>query len=169
MVPNDRKEQNQKIAGFRYSIIAELTNPNLSASEIKSMIRQKAARTYQIPYSTKTRITAKTIKNWLKTFRNHGIEGVTPRVRHDLGKSKALTQNEQDIFIAFLEKHPYLTAKTAFLECQRSGVIKNDISSSSLSRLVLANNLDKKSRIQPGENTVTLKFNFQYPHRMRPG
>jgi len=163
MIQNHKIEQNREIAGFRYSLIAELTNENLSSLEIRKLIREKAGRTYQIPYSTKTRITVKSLKNWLSRFKSNGIEGLMPKVRDDYGISKNLTQEEQDFFIDYLSKRPYLTAKAAFLECQKQGRIKNDISSSSLSRLVLSHGMDKKSRMNQAKKQISLKYNFKYP------
>lgn len=163
MLEEHKIDQNREIAGFRYSLIAELTNENLSEAEIRKLIREKALRTYQIPCSAKTKITAKSLQNWLKRFKNLGINGLMPKVRDDWGKSKKLTREEQDIFINFLSEHPYLTAKSAFLECQKKGHIKTDISSSALSRLVNAHGLDKKSRMRPVKEDTCLKYSFKYP------
>lgn len=163
MNTKDKIEQNKAIAGFRYSLIAELTNQNLSPPEINQLIREKAGRSYHIPYSTKTSVTEKSIKNWLLAFQIRGIDGITPKLRRDIGKSKCLTQAEQDALINCLEKQPYLTAKAAFLLCQKAGTIKNSISASSLSRLVRAHGLDKKNRMQSKQQAPSLKFNFRYP------
>ena len=163
MIENHKINQNREVAGFRYSLIAELTNENLSSGEIRKLIREKAGRTYEIPYSTKTKITAKSLKKWLSKFKSCGIQGLMPKVREDYGKSKKLTQEEQDYFIEYLSKRPYLTAKAAFLECQKQDKIKNDISPSSLSRLVLSHGMDKKSRMSETQKEVSLKYNFKYP------
>jgi putative transposase len=163
---NDNEEQFQEIAGFRYGLISELDNPNLTQAEIKRMIREKAKRSYQIPYSLKTSISAKCIRKWLRDFKRQGIAGITPRTRYDKGKSRVLTQEEQDAFLSFLEKKPELTAKAAFLDLQKKGIIKNNISASSLSRLVLAHGLDKKNRMalmNDSGNEKVLKFSFKYP------
>jgi putative transposase len=166
MILDDKNEQNLNMAGFRYSIIAELTNPNLSKAEIKRMVRQKAARSYSIPGSSKTKITAKSIMKWLRDFESSGFTGITPKIRMDRGKSRSLTQEEQDAFLSYLEKYPELTAKSAFLNLRKKGVIKNDISKSGLSRLVTSNGLDKKNRMSLSDrnpNEKCLKFNFEYP------
>jgi transposase InsO family protein len=161
---NDKIDHHTKIAGFRYALIAELTNRNLSENEIKGLIREKAKRTYHIPYSTKTKITAKSIRRWLKSFLTHGMDGITPRVRDDLGKCKKLTPQEIDNFKKYLSEKPYLTAKTAFKDCLKKGLVEHEISSSALSRLVLSNGLDKKNRMALLNGIEDYrKFNFRYP------
>ena len=62
MNTEQQEQKAQRIMDFRYSIIAELLNPYLSRSDRRALMRQKAGRQYEIPYSNRTRITVECIK-----------------------------------------------------------------------------------------------------------
>jgi hypothetical protein len=56
------EQRRQLVAEFRHSVVAELANPYLNHGELISSIREKANRTYEIPFSRKTTITEGCIK-----------------------------------------------------------------------------------------------------------
>jgi putative transposase len=161
---NDEKERKiNLITEFRYGVIAELTNPYLHHGEIRRLIKEKAAREYDIPYSARKRISADCIRDWLYKFRKYGRSGLKPKIRNDFGTSRCLTKQEQDAFITFLESNPYLTARAVIKKLQDEGTIRSEISMSSLSRLVLASGLERTKRISKQAQEDTRKFDFFYP------
>jgi len=157
----DRRRQ--EVQEFRYALIAELTNPYLEHGELKRLVREKAAREYQIPYSRRTRVSPDCIRDWLKRFRKYGKEGLLPRKRSDWGTHRCLSPQEASRLIGYLEEHPELDATTCLRELQRQGEILSAVSSSSLSRLVRSAGLDRKSRIEAKREGKSLKFDFFYP------
>ncbi|KKM67298.1 hypothetical protein LCGC14_1472490 [marine sediment metagenome] len=163
MTEEQRERKEQEILDFRYSIIAELLNPYLSREERRKLIRQKAKREYEIPYSGKTTITEACIKKWYMTFRDHGKEGLTPKPRSDMGLSRVLPATEAAALLEYLEDHPKLTAKAVYRKLKAEGIITIELTKSSLSRLVLSAGLDRKNRIQKKDETQLLKFTFKYP------
>lgn len=86
---------------FRYSIIAELLDPYLSRIERRALMRQKAGRQYEIPYSRRTRVTVEYIKKWYTAFRRFGKEGLRPQQRSDKGICRALSSEETAIFLEY--------------------------------------------------------------------
>lgn len=153
----------QQIMDFRYSIIAELLNPYLSRQERCTLIRQKASRRYEIPNSNRTRISADCIRKWYTTFCRFGKEGLRPRMRADTGVCRGLSPEEAAAFLAYLEQNPELTAKAAYHSLKQQGVVHGDISTSSLSRLVISAGLQRKNRLKTHDTAQQLKFAFKYP------
>ncbi|MFW6139336.1 MAG: helix-turn-helix domain-containing protein [Spirochaetota bacterium] len=159
----NQEQKDQEIMDFRYSIIAELLNPYLSRRERANLMRQKANRQYEIPYSNKTSLSAECIKKWYATFKQFGKQGLKPKPRSDRGRSRGLTPEEEAAFLEYLEQNPELTAKATFKKLQEQGVITHHISKSSLSRLVVAAGLERETRLQHKHKTQKLKFAFKYP------
>lgn len=160
---SDKENKKEIIKGFKYSIIAELCNPNLSKHEIQNLIKEKAERDYEIPFSSKQRISKATIRNWLKQLQNYGMDGLIPKTRMDHGVSRNLSEEEQAVFLDYLEKHPELTAVSVIKKLRKTGKINNHISKSALSRMVLSAGLAKKNRLRNNSGEEMRKFNFRYP------
>ena len=161
---NEEQEQRRReIQEFRYALIAELTNPYLEHGELKRLIREKADREYDIPYSQRKHISEECIRNWLKKFRKYGKEGLLPKKRSDWRDCRSMSPQEASQLIQYLEEHPELTATRCLIELQRQGKIISSVSSSSLSRLVRASGMDRETRMQKKREEKSLKFDFFYP------
>jgi transposase InsO family protein len=163
MKQEQQEQRRREIQEFRYSLIAELTNPYLQHGELKRLTREKAAREYEIPYSERKSVSEVRIRDWLKKYRKYGKEGLLPKRRSDWGGCRSLEPQEASELVKYLENRPQLTATTCLRELQRQGKIASSISSSSLSRLVRASGLDRESRIEMAQQEKNLKFEFFYP------
>jgi putative transposase len=87
----------------------------------------------------------------------------TPQERDDRGQSRSMTDEEQNALIALLESRPKLTATAAMKKLVNKGTIKNEISSSSLSRFVKSHGLTYEERNKTTEEQKSLKFDFFSP------
>jgi putative transposase len=83
-------ERRQAIALFRYGVIAELVQLPKETRGLYELIAQKASRDYSIPGSSRTRVAAETIRDWLKGYRRGGFEALLPKPRADRGQSRTL-------------------------------------------------------------------------------
>jgi hypothetical protein len=163
MAPEERERKEKEIFDFRYGVIAELLNPYVSRDERRKLIRQKAKREYEIPYSSKRRITEACIKKWYWQFKEQGKEGLIPKIRSDMGLCRVLPAEEAAALLEYLADHPALTAQAVYRKLKEGGAITKELSKSSLSRLVVSAGLDRQSRIQEKDETKQLKFAFKYP------
>lgn len=159
----EKELHRQRVADFRYSVVAELCNPYLSEEQKKALIKEKTSRQYVIPHSRKTTITPETIRNWIKKYKQFGKEGLMPKPRADRGRPRAFTDQEAEAIIQLLEKKPQLTAVSAVNKLKKEGLITARISSSSLSRFITANNLKRKERIKEKDDRDQRRFGFEYP------
>jgi len=160
---SQREQQREAILAFRLSVVAELANPYLDHGALKEAIRAKARRTYDIPHSRKTTITEACIRKWLTAYRKYGREGLMPKIRSDQGSSRVLSPEEQAAFLESLGKHPKLTAGAVYRKLLDNGTIQTRISSSSLSRIVVAAGMSRNERLQEAVREKNLKFDFFSP------
>lgn len=163
---NQRTSEEQRrelVAAFRHGVVAELANPYMGHGELKAAIKEKAKRTYDIPFSRKTTITEGCIKKWLALYRRYGKPGLMPKVRADKGSSRVMEEAERDAFIEYLTEHPELTARAVYRKLYDEGTIKTVLSSSSLSRLVQAAGLSREKRLVAAASEQNRKFAFFYP------
>lgn len=165
MLINLKEKKKKTIQDFRYSLIAELSNPYLPSGKLKKMIDEKAKLNYDIPYSKKTTITIACIKKWLYIFKKYGKEGLLPKTRNDFGKSRSILSEDEKIITRYIEKHPQVPALSALKKLQSENKISMNISKSSLSRLLCSIGLSRENRINlyKEETKQVLKFNFKYP------
>lgn len=159
----EKERQRQKIADFRYSVVAELCNPYLEDDARRRLIREKTNRQYVIPCSEKTTISAETIRNWRNLYSRSGKEGLLPKPRTDRGRQRSFSDQEAQALIQRLEEKPRLTATAALAQLKNEGVIRSSIKSSSLSRFIKANNLERKNRLKEKDDRDQRRFGFEYP------
>ncbi|MEA1910689.1 MAG: DDE-type integrase/transposase/recombinase [Spirochaetota bacterium] len=159
----ERERIRTQIADFRLSVVAELCNAYSSNEEKKLLLKEKAARQYVIPGSTKTRITSETIRSWATKYSLHGKEGLLPKQREDRGRPRSFIDKEAQAIIKKLEEKPELTVSSVIKKLKKDGVITSKISSSSLSRFIRANNLTKRERVKITDDKDQRRFAFEGP------
>jgi hypothetical protein len=70
---------------FRYRIVAEATNPRLTPAERGQLVRELASRAYEHPDRSRWTYSRGTLDRWLRACRDHGLDGLLPPPRSDLG------------------------------------------------------------------------------------
>lgn len=164
MTSEEKELLRSRIADFRYSVVAELCNPYLHEEEKKQLIAEKTSRSYQIPGSRKTSITAATIRNWLRLYQRLGKEGLLPRQREDRGRPRSFSDAEAHVLLDLLERHPKLSVTAAIRMLSDKGKISSRISSSAASRFAQANCLGRKDRSRAKRQAKdTRRFAFEAP------
>jgi putative transposase len=163
MSDTEKELRRKRICDFRHSVVAELGNPYLNRGQLTQMIKEKAGREYEIPYSKRTTLTDGCIRRWLSLFRKYGKEGLNPKPREDRGKSRIIGDPEQNAIIALLESNVELTAVAAVRTLRDQGVIRQEITHSTLSRFIKSQGLTANERAKTIEKEQTLKFNFFSP------
>jgi transposase len=158
----DRKVHEQAIMDFRQAMVAELANPYLDHGERIRLIREKAYRQWDMPWSSKASVTEATIKHWLEQYRLYGKEGLKPKRRTDSGNSRAVSPDDTQALVELLKKQPELTARSAWNRLRAEGKVAADISSSTLSRLIAAQGLRRDERLRSKALEKNLKFDFFY-------
>jgi len=96
----------ETVALFRYGLIADLLHVPPGDRTLHRRLREKADREYDIPGSTRRRVAAETLRDWLYAYRRGGFDALKPRPRRDTGHVRALPQAVADQLCALKEAHP---------------------------------------------------------------
>ena len=82
----------ERMALFRYTVISEAVNDQLSASERGLIIRALAAHTWTTPDGEERSFSRNTLDRWCASYRRHGLDALRPVARTDKGKGRAHPQ-----------------------------------------------------------------------------
>lgn len=81
----------EKIAIFRYGLIAPLVIETLPRGELTRRAQQIASRLYDIPFSNRRQVSVDTLLDWAHRYRIHGFDSLRPKPRNDQGQTRAIT------------------------------------------------------------------------------
>ena len=135
LIKDKQKERTEKIALFRFSVLGDLvcsTKDTPVAEEgtqktLAAILREKADRQYEIPFSHRTRVAEETIRDWLKAWRKGGFEGLMPSPRTDAGVSRAIPEAIADSLLSIKEEHRDWSINLVIKEALAKGLVPNGI------------------------------------------
>src|SRR5215471_13894165 len=96
-----RAERAEQIALFRYGLISDLVHPAAGEEQrrLYERLRDKAAKSYCIPGSRRTRVAVETLRDWLGAYKAGGFDALRPKPRADIGHARAIPQPLCDLQI----------------------------------------------------------------------
>lgn len=103
------EEKKREVATFRFGVISDLVVAHhLDRGERERLIRDKAERQWEIPYSRRTRISASTISLWVRRYERGGrkLETLYPQGRADIGQSRVLDEEVAQMLINLRKEFP---------------------------------------------------------------
>jgi putative transposase len=77
-----RAEHAREIALFRYALIREAADPELSTRQRGRLVRDLAAREHHGPLGRPMRVSRGTIDRWIRAWRSGGFDALVPQPRH---------------------------------------------------------------------------------------
>ena len=120
------EEEKQQAATFRFGVICDLVTVNqMHSGEQERLIRDKCARKWQIPFSTKSRISRSTILRWMRVYRQSGgqLQSLYPAGRSDRGQSRSLDEDTCLALIRLRKELPKATVKKLIEQMQLRGLL----------------------------------------------
>jgi putative transposase len=139
----------EKIALFRYGLIAPLVLETLPRGELTRRAEEIAARQYEIPGSKRTSICVDTLLDWVLRYRSGGFEALAPKPRQDRGQSRTITPQLADLIERLKRENPHRTGTTLLRELGLSGQNEPAISASTLYRFLKQRGLSEKQLLAP--------------------
>src|SRR5438094_1384617 len=140
----------EKIALFRYALVAPLVLEALPRGELTRRAEEIAARHYDMPDSKRRAITVDTLLEWAKRYRTGGFEALAPKPRQDRGQSRAITPQLADLIERLKRENPHRTGTTLLRELAlSSGHNEPAISASTLYRFLKQRGLSEKQLLAP--------------------
>jgi putative transposase len=155
-------DRRQDIALFRYGVIAELARLSPGTKGLAQQLAAKAARDYAIPGSSRTRIAAETIRDWLKRYRRGGFDALLPRPRADRGQSRALPDAVAEALLKAKEDNPALSVQLVIRQARQSPEVPPELPlpPSTVHRLLARHGLMQRPKDAP-EDQDRRRFAFQ--------
>ena len=80
-----------EIALFRYTLILPLLRGEHAPGSKEQLRQQIAARQYDLPGSTRRRVSPATLRRWERLYRQVGFDGLKPKPRSDRGQARVLS------------------------------------------------------------------------------
>src|SRR5712692_1911788 len=75
----------EDLALLRFRIIGEATIPRLTPAERGHLVRELASQAYEHPDGSSWTYSRGTLDRWVRAYRDHGLDGLRPPPRADLG------------------------------------------------------------------------------------
>jgi len=114
-VPSDSmNDKAEKIALFRYGLIAPLVLETLPRGELTRRAQEIAARLYNIPGSTRRQVSVDTLLDWTLRYRRNGLPALAPKPRLDRGHQRAVAPQTAALIERLKRENPHRTG-TALL------------------------------------------------------
>src|SRR5947207_2465182 len=140
----------EKIALFRFGVIASLVLEPLPRGELTRRAQEIAARHYDIPASQRTSVSVDTLLDWALRYRNGGFEALAPQPRQDRGQSRTITPQLADLIERLKRENPHRTGATLLRELALSArQDKAGISASTLYRFLKQRGLSERQLLAP--------------------
>src|SRR5690606_20872199 len=124
---NDVDHQAQSVALFRYGLIADLVQMKADKKGLYARIREKAAAEHTIPGTTRTRVAAETIRDWLKRYRRGGFDALVPRRRADRGRARSIPEPVAELLCSLKEQNLALSVRLLISEARATGQVPPEI------------------------------------------
>lgn len=149
----------EKLALFRFSLIAPLLNNTFSEPSAKAYLEAICAKTYDVPYYGKREYSPTSIKSWLLLYRKHGLEGLYPINRHDKGQTRSLNEPVKQYITDAKTLCPQRSAKSIYHELIARGMISSgSISLSTVQRFIQKQGLNKLKTIPKDRRAFEMEF-----------
>jgi putative transposase len=96
----------EKIALFRYGVIAELVGRPPAPREKEKLLCAIAEKEWSVPGSRRSRIGRTTVRDWIVLYQTHGFDGLKPGPRCDAGRSRAIPEEVQELLLKLRVERP---------------------------------------------------------------
>lgn len=153
------EEKKLEIGLFRYGIIHPLLQQDLPKGEKAAILRQILSKTYEIPSSSRTAISERTIFTYQKWYREGGFAALIPEQRKDVGSVRAFPEEVLKKAFELKEELPERSVREIIEALELSGYVQGGIlKNSTLSRIMTKSEL---AGITPKTKTKNVLRRFQ--------
>lgn len=154
--------QREQVALFRFEVIAPLLSVKPGRGQLKSVLQSQAKKRWDIPFSLKESLSAKTIEEWYYKYLKGGLAALQPAKRKDAGESRKISLEVGDTIKEWLSNDPELTGKIILDELVAKGLSKpGELTLSDYYRFRKSQGLDKVTA-QGKEDKKA--FSFELPN-----
>lgn len=154
-------DMRQKIALFRYSLVAPLIADTYTQKTAKEYLQEVCAKVHDAPDGKKKEYAPETLKDWLRSYRKYGIDGLYPKIRSDRGMPRKLSDEAKDFIISCKVNSPKRSAKSIYHELIAKGFIGFHNTSISTVQRFLSKAKLTAHKLDPVDRRA---FEFEFPN-----
>mgnify|MGYP000926508583 CR=1 FL=1 len=114
------KEQKMDVALFRFSLIAPLLNNQVD--EPNTYLEMISSKVHEVPHYGRREYSAKTIRCWLNSYRQEGLDSLLPAVRKDKGVPRSIAPALGERIIDMRKEHPEFSVQLFYDQMVRQGI-----------------------------------------------
>jgi transposase InsO family protein len=169
----------EKMALFRYGLVAPLVLEPLPRGELIHRAREIAARQYEIPGSKRISLCPATLLKWARLYRQGGFDALGRKARQDRGQFRAITPQLAELIERLKRENPHRAGTTLLRELALcSGSTSAPIGPATLYRFLQQRGLTARQLLAPpGRKKFEAEFSNQVwqsdmlfgPYVVRPG
>ena len=171
----------ERIALFRYGVIAELVNGPLAPGEKEKTLARLSQKEWAIPGTNRREIARSTMRDWAAAYQAMGLDGLKPVPRSDAGSSRAIPETVQDLLLAMRKERPKASVDSLCRAMRLSGKIPADLrlAPSTVHRVLAAHGAptvpagtsepDARAFTHPHANDLWTSDVMHGPHLLIPG
>lgn len=138
-------KQIHPIALFRLTVLGQLASRlHFNKGELKRVIKDLAEKPYAIPNSRRIHLSEASIERWYYLWKKGGIDALAPTARSDSGKSQLAIEIQKALLAAKLDKPSRSINQLIRLLEMNHTISKNQLSRSSVYRVLKFNNLSSR-------------------------
>ena len=140
-----KDDKSEKIAIFRFGLIAPLVLETLPRGELTRRAEEIAARIYEVPHSTRRQVSVDTLLDWAMRYRRNGLDALTPKPRNDRGQLRAITPETAALIERLKRESPHRTGAALLQHLALAGGANPDeVSPATLYRFLRARGLTER-------------------------
>lgn len=142
----------KEVAVFRFGVIADIVGRKLARGEKERIIREKAACRWEIPFSTRTRISRSTILAWVRAYtRSHRLESLYPEDRKDRGRPRVMDEETVASLVRLKRDHRGISLPVLLKEARQRGIVpaRLNVSYATLYRIFKLHGVSGSSNAYP--------------------
>lgn len=141
------------LALFRLSVLGPLASRGqIKRGEVKSIIRELASKTYNIPDSRRVHLSEETVLRWYYDWKRGGIEALMPQKRSDKGVTQ-LSADVQAALIQAKQDNQSRSINTLIRMLTTQGIVaKGKLARATVHRFLRQQKLSK--RVMPDSHTI---------------
>jgi len=156
----------EKIALFRFGLIAPLVLETLTRGELTRRAQEIAARHYDIPHSGRRSLSVDTLLDWALRYRQDGFDALSPKPRQDRGQARAVPPETAALIERLKRENPHRTGTALLRELAlTSEQNQAGLSASTLYRFLRARGLTARQLLLD-QATAHKKYEAQFANQI---
>jgi len=158
----------EKIALFRYGLIAPLVLETLPRGELTRRAQEIAARPHDIPHSGRRSVSAETLLEWRLRYCKDGFPALRPKPRQDCGQMRVVPPETATLIERLKRENPHRTG-TALLRELATASPQNQagLSAATLYRFLRARGLtERQLLLEKATATPRKKYEAEYANQI---